>query len=220
MSVLTNSSIFRFRLFNIQCWVGLLNTKSPADFRTDYRFGISAFPSIITHVLFDHFDHFPISTFQYSVLSRATQHQFHCRFQNRLQIRNHRIFFYPPVCLFRPLWPFFNFDFSIFSVESGYSTPNRQPISNQTTDSESAHFLLYWIVFCLHVHFFSPLCLVLVWQVNLISCLSTVELRVFSMWTLRLDSTQHGETYQVRTQWGLTDWRSFLILWLVVHGRS
>jgi len=39
-------------------------------------------------------------------------------------------------------------------------------------------------------------------------------------WNLRLNSTQHGKTHQVRTQTGLTGWSPFLILWLVVHGRS
>lgn len=29
-------------------------------------------------------------------------------------------------------------------------------------------------------------------------------------WNLRLNLTQHGETYQVRTQLGLTDWELFL----------
>ncbi len=29
-------------------------------------------------------------------------------------------------------------------------------------------------------------------------------------WNLRLNLTQHGKTYQVRTQWGLTDWELFL----------
>ena len=29
-------------------------------------------------------------------------------------------------------------------------------------------------------------------------------------WSLRLNLTQHGETHQVQTQWGLTDWELFL----------
>ncbi len=29
-------------------------------------------------------------------------------------------------------------------------------------------------------------------------------------WNLRFNLTQHGETYQVQTQWGLTDWEFFL----------
>ena len=28
-------------------------------------------------------------------------------------------------------------------------------------------------------------------------------------WSLRLNLTQHGETHQVQTQWGLTDWELF-----------
>jgi hypothetical protein len=39
-------------------------------------------------------------------------------------------------------------------------------------------------------------------------------------WSLRLNLTQHGETYQVQRLFGLTDWRSFLIQLVVVHGRS
>ena len=31
-------------------------------------------------------------------------------------------------------------------------------------------------------------------------------------WNLRLNLTQHGETYRVRTLWGLTDWELFLDL--------
>ncbi len=29
-------------------------------------------------------------------------------------------------------------------------------------------------------------------------------------WNLRFNLTQHGKTYQVQTQWGLTDWEFFL----------
>ena len=40
-------------------------------------------------------------------------------------------------------------------------------------------------------------------------------------WILRLNLTQHGETYQVKTMVGLTVYeRAFLIRWVVVHGRS
>lgn len=39
-------------------------------------------------------------------------------------------------------------------------------------------------------------------------------------WSLRLNSTQHGKTYQVQTIVGMTEQSSFMIFCMVVHGRS
>ncbi len=50
--------------------------------------------------------------------------------------------------------------------------------------------------------------------------LKGIDGRAHKEWSLRLNSTQHGKTYQVQRREGLTDCRSFLIASLVVHGRS